>query len=172
MLNQDTSRGLFFHRCLLSITYLKLLEILKQLNHKTTLPIVTLVLYKLLFVDTALKGRSAQQSLKQLGFNTSRLCSNECWRFHCCTQRLFTKQPCNEMPMAVKTDFDSTVFNQAFDTTYVNNRRLPNTDWLGRGLAAGDETRTANNAEGNLPWPWSEISPPPTSLVAPPSTEK
>lgn len=34
MLNQDTSRGLFFHRCLLSITYLKLLEILNQLNHK------------------------------------------------------------------------------------------------------------------------------------------
>lgn len=54
------------------------------------------VLYKLLFVDTALIGRSAQQSLKQLGFNTSRLCSNECWRFHCCTQWLFTKQPCND----------------------------------------------------------------------------
>lgn len=34
MLNQDTSRGLFFHRCLLSITYFKLLEILNQLNHK------------------------------------------------------------------------------------------------------------------------------------------
>lgn len=34
----------------------------------------------------------------------------------------------DEMPMAVKTDFDSTVINQAFDTTYVNSRRLPNTD--------------------------------------------
>lgn len=34
MLNEDTSRGLFFDRCLLPITYLKLLEILKQLNHK------------------------------------------------------------------------------------------------------------------------------------------